>query len=185
MLKTRLQRLLPDPHRLREHPALRRLGPALHHPRLWHMSRRGIAMGLAVGIFFGLLIPVAQIFFAASFAVILRANLPVAVASTLVTNPITFAPIYYAAYQLGALLLGRVDHGVSQESLHVEIQSLSDWVAFWVDRLAGLGLPLVLGLSIFACALALGAYLLVHGVWRARVVLAWRQRRQRRATGRV
>ena len=32
----------------------------------------------------------------------LRANLPAAAASTLITNPVTFGPLYYVAYQLGS-----------------------------------------------------------------------------------
>ncbi|MEQ1662833.1 MAG: hypothetical protein ABL877_09085 [Thiobacillus sp.] len=51
------RRLMPDPHTLRQHRALRWLG--LHDPRLWHVNWRGIAMGIAVGIFFGLVVPVA------------------------------------------------------------------------------------------------------------------------------
>ncbi|TXC67466.1 DUF2062 domain-containing protein [Piscinibacter aquaticus] len=73
------------------------MGPALHHPRLWHLNRRGVALGLALGLFFGLLIPIAQIPLAGGAAVLLRANVPMAVASTLVTNPVTFGPVYYAA----------------------------------------------------------------------------------------
>ena len=70
--------------------------------KLWHWSRRGVSMGVALGVFFGLLIPVAQIPFSIAAAVRLRANIPAAAASTLVTNPVTFGPVYYAAYQLGS-----------------------------------------------------------------------------------
>lgn len=80
-MKQRLQDLMPAPDALRSHRWLRWLGPALHHPRLWHMSRRGIALGMALGVFFGLLIPIAQISFAAGAAVALRAPVPAAVAS--------------------------------------------------------------------------------------------------------
>lgn len=89
-----LHRWLPDSHTLRNHRALRWLGPSLHHPRLWHISRRGVAMGLAVGVFFGLLIPVVQI----------------PAAATLITNPVTFVPVYYAAYHLGAWQRSRARH---------------------------------------------------------------------------
>ncbi len=57
------------------------MGPVLHHPRLWHVNRRGIALGLSIGVFFGLLIPVAQILFAATAALLLRANFPAASAA--------------------------------------------------------------------------------------------------------
>ena len=52
---------LPSEQALKGNRWLRWIGPALHHPRLWHLNRRGVALGLALGLFFGLLIPVAQI----------------------------------------------------------------------------------------------------------------------------
>ncbi len=180
MLKRRLRQWLPDPHRVREHRLLRHLGPALHHPRLWHLSRHGIALGLAIGVFFGLLIPIAQIPFAAILAVSLRANLPVAMASTLVTNPITFAPIYYAAYKLGAFLLGENPAGVSEADLGTDAQTLGAWFAFWMERIATLGQPLILGLVILASTLAVTAYFVANGLWRAWIIWSWRQRAQRR-----
>jgi uncharacterized protein len=96
----RLRNWLPGAEAIRASRWLRWLGPALHHPRLWHVSRRGVALGMALGFFFGLLIPLAQIPLSAAAAVALRANVPAAVASTLVTNPVTFAPIYYAAWRV-------------------------------------------------------------------------------------
>jgi hypothetical protein len=70
MLPERFRRYLPEPHTLREHRMLRWIGPALHHPRLWHVNRRGIALGIAIGVFFGLLIPVLQIVVAAGAAIL-------------------------------------------------------------------------------------------------------------------
>ena len=67
----RFRRFLPDPQTLREHRALRWMGPVLHDRRLWHFNRRGVALGLALGVFFGLLMPLAQIFFAAMAALLL------------------------------------------------------------------------------------------------------------------
>ena len=45
-----------------------------------------IAAGVAIGLFIGVLIPVAQILLAAVAAVALRANIPVAAAATLITT---------------------------------------------------------------------------------------------------
>src|SRR4051794_35702085 len=100
-MKNKLRQYIRIPSRehLQSNRWLRWLGPLLNDPRLWHMSRRGIALGLALGVFFGLLIPVAQIPVSAAAAVLLRANLPMAAASTFVTNPVTFGPVYYGAYR--------------------------------------------------------------------------------------
>ncbi|GAA4410761.1 DUF2062 domain-containing protein [Quisquiliibacterium transsilvanicum] len=187
-MNARFRRFLPDRERIQSNRWLRWLGPGLMHPRLWHFSRRGVAVGVSLGVFFGLLIPIAQIPFAAGAAVLLRANVPAAVASTLVTNPVTFAPIYLAAHRLGSALLGEpetaagqvptapaVSNAPSSEASPVEA---AWWRGVWQGILA-LGKPLLLGLSILAICAGLLAYGLIMLAWRARVV--WQRRRRRRA----
>lgn len=176
-MKTWLRRYLPAPHAVREHKMLRFFGPALHHPRLWHLSRHGIALGVAIGVFFGLLIPIAQMPASAVFAMLLRANLPAAIASTLVTNPFTFAPLYYLAYQIGAVILGEpTAPPVSEAALASEAAGLAGWIGIWSDRLAAMGKPLLLGLAILAATMSLMSYFLIDWAWRARTLRAWRRR---------
>lgn len=175
-MRQRLKRLLPDAESVRHNRWLRWIGPALHHPQLWYITRRGVALGVALGIFFGLLVPIAQIPLSAAAAVVLRANIPTAVASTLVTNPVTFAPIYYAAYHLGVLLLGDDGSLKSLESVQTERVDSG-----WLERIAALGKPLLLGLLILACSMGALAYLLISGLWRLKIALAWRRRRQRQS----
>jgi uncharacterized protein (DUF2062 family) len=176
----RLKRLLPTPDAIAANRWLHWLGPALHHPRLWHMSRRGIALGAAIGVFFGLLIPVAQIPASAAVAVVLRANLPSAMASTLVTNPITFPPVYYAAWQVGSVVLGEEAGGGPPAAAARPADAASNWFVRTWEAITGVGKPLVVGLAIFACVFGLAVYALVHAIWRLRV-MAKRRRRQRSA----
>ncbi|MFP5381595.1 MAG: DUF2062 domain-containing protein [Gammaproteobacteria bacterium] len=176
----RFRRFMPEPHAVREHRALRWLAPFLHHPRLWHVNRRGIAMGLAIGVFFGLLIPIAQIPAAVLVAFLLRANIPAAVGSTLVTNPFTFAPVYYAAYHLGVWMLGERAQAVNHESLQEVATQTATGLALWMDKLTVVGAPLALGLLTLAVTISLIIYFAVHWTWRVRIVRAWRQRRARR-----
>ena len=180
-LKRRLRALLPDPERLQQNRWLRWLGPALQRRHLWHFSRKGVALGVALGVFFGLLIPVAQIPAAATSAVLLRANLPMAVASTLVTNPVTFAPVYLAAYQLGRLVLGegaapgaQGDAALAPAVLAAEPAQEAGWLA----RLGAVGKPLVVGLGILAVGCGALVYVLISAGWALRV--RWRRRRQLR-----
>jgi hypothetical protein len=191
-MKSQFKQWLPDPETVRTNRWLRWMGPLLKHPRLWHFSRKGIAMGLALGIFFGLLIPVAQIPFAAATAVLLRANLPVAVASTLVTNPVTFGPVYYGAYRLGKVILG-------QEALPEEDalralnkahtvpngsgKSWGDRMKLWLKQFGKIGKPLVLGLAIVATASGFLVYFLTSGAWAMRTRWTRRQRMRKRAKG--
>lgn len=105
-LASRFKSLIPKRETLVASRGLRWLSPWLGHPALWRWSRRSVALGVALGVFFGLLIPLAQIPVASAAAIVLRANLPIAAASTLVTNPVTFGPVYLAAYRLGHWLTG-------------------------------------------------------------------------------
>lgn len=183
-MKQRLLRLMPTPEALRSNRWLRWLGPALHHPRLWHMSRRGIALGMALGVFFGLLIPIAQIPFAAGAAVAMRANVPAAVASTLVTNPVTFGPVYYAAWRLGSAILGEpVYPGEEPPRPDAEpppAPADQGWWTTLVQRIGSVGKPLMLGLALVATGVGLLTYLLVTWAWYAKVRWSRQQRRRQR-----
>ena len=178
----RFKRLLPTPESVRQNRWLRWMGPVIHHPRLWHFSRKGISAGLAIGIFFGLLIPIAQIPFSAALAVILRANLPVAMASTLVTNPVTFGPVYYGGYHLGSWVLGEPGASAADEVPPLQVpetaaegstRGFTDSVLAVFEYATTVGKPLVVGLAILAVLCGLAVY------WISSAVLAWRVRRQR------
>lgn len=163
-----LRRHVPTREQIHGYRWLRWLGPRLHHPHLWHWSRRGVALGVALGLFFGLLIPVGQIPLAATLAVLVRANLPAAVTSTLITNPVTFGPIYYGAYQLGAWVMGgpAVADALPATPAPEATQGVLEWFA-------AMGKPLFLGLAILAVLCALLAYTLIHLGWR---LWNWRRR---------
>lgn len=186
-MKSRIKAWLPTRESLPNNRWLRWLGPALYHTRLWHFSRKGIALGVALGIFFGLLLPVAQMPVSAAFAMLLRANLPMAVASTFVTNPVTFGPVYYGAYRLGRLVLGEsaitekealLALGSAQVTTEVPEAKLS-WkqrIAKGILHLRNVGKPLAVGLLIVATLSGLTVYFLISGVW----VLKTRWERKRR-----
>ena len=172
----RLRRLIPKREQLLRSRWLRWLGPYLHHPRLWHWSRRGVATGVALGIFFGLLVPVAQIPLSAAAAVILRANVPAAAASTLVTNPVTFGPIYYAAYQLGTWVTGQEARPRALARTQHPLPEIE--VGMW-QRVRALGFPLLVGLGITATLMGLLSYGLISLGWYLRVIR--KRRKGRRA----
>lgn len=189
-VKHTFKKWLPKPETVRQNRWLRWLGPVLHHPRLWHFSRKGIALGLALGIFFGLLIPVAQIPVSATVAVLLRANLPMAVASTLVTNPVTFGPVYYGAYRLGKRILGEPALTEAQaeallKSAHAAPdpeQGWTDRLAHWSSKLRTVGKPLIVGLSIIATVSGLAVYFLTSALWILKTRWTRRRRLRERTT---
>lgn len=174
----RLRRLLPSPEAVQRNRWLAWMGPALHHRRLWHLSRRGLALGMALGIFFGLLIPIAQIPASAAAAVLLRANLPAAVASTLVTNPVTFGPVYYAAWRVGSAILGEP---VAEDALPPEVPDAESapeqsWLGRLQEQVMGVGKPLAVGLCVLASTFGVATYFAVLWLWALSVL--WRRRRR-------
>lgn len=178
-----MKRFLPSHDSIKQSRLLRWLGPRLHDPSLWHINRRAVARGVAIGAFFGLMIPVAQIPAAAVASLFLRANLWIAAVATLVSNPLTYAPIYYFAYRLGASLIGAPlprdpDASLSHEAVSAAwLQQLSDiWT--WVT---GIGQPLVLGMLLMATTGAVVAYLGTQLFWRLKVIAKRRRQRSARA----
>jgi hypothetical protein len=174
-----LQRKIPTEETLKAHPGLRWLGPLLRRPWLWQLNRRRVAAGVGIGIFFGFMVPVLQIAGAALLALVLRANLPVAALSTLVSNPFTYAPIAVLAYRTGAALLGEA---VEPEAAQV-LSGVGDAAAAdepgWMARVAAIGKPLFLGLAVFGVVGGLLGWGVVHVAWTVGVWLKRRRRRRR------
>lgn len=177
MLRKQIRKYLPDASHIRGRPILRFLGTWLVLPHLWHLNRRAVAGGVAVGGFAGMLPGPVQFLFASILAMVFKVNLPVAVVTTLYTNPITFVPIVYAAYKLGSLLLGiRTKVPVINE-FHVTdwrqaVPELTTWLLSrgWVYLIGALALGLVLE--------AIG-YWTVILAWRLHVLLYLRKRSRR------
>lgn len=172
------KKYLPSADTLRSNRLLRPLAPHLDKRALWRISRRGVAGGVAVGLFFGILVPFMQIFLAAAAAVALRVNLPVAALCTLVTNPLTFPPIYYLAYRIGDAVTGRMTF-LPDAAASLANGGMSGWLPQTLAWVQSFGLPLAAGLTILACASAVLGYGLVQLGWRAR--RWWRPRRVRSA----
>jgi uncharacterized protein (DUF2062 family) len=186
----RFKRLIPSRNAIEKNRWLRWLGPWLKDHRLWHMSRKGIALGMAIGVFFGFLIPFGQIPPAAAVAVLMRANVPITIASTLVTNPVTFGPVYYGAYRLGRFILlepeptaEELESLMAQSTPSPEVEALGfiDRMQNAWQRLGQVGKPLFVGLGIVATLSGLLTYALVHWMWLIRVRVArWRRIRKMR-----
>ncbi len=158
---------MPDHHRLREHRHLQLFGTLLHDPNLWHLNRRSAAGAVAIGLFVAWIPVPGQMILAAGLAILFRVNLPLAVVLVWVTNPVTFAPMFYTAYRLGGWILGMPMAGAP----HPE---------FSPEALVQVWEPLMTGCLVLGTISALLGYLVVRLLWRWRIVRALRARRLRR-----
>lgn len=168
-----LHRFLPHHESVKSNRWLKPFGSWLHQPNLWHLHRRSVAGGVAVGLFCGLIPGPLQMIGAALLAVLFRVNLPVALFTTLYTNPFTIVPLYVLAYELGCLV-----SGASSERVITQFPELSWQFGEMLHWLTQMGKPLLIGLPLLAAALAVIGYALVRLIWRLLVVRKWRARRR-------
>jgi uncharacterized protein (DUF2062 family) len=174
------RKYLPSHESIRQNRYIARFGTLLHHPNLWHLNRHSVAGGVAIGLFAGLVPGPLQMLTAAILAVPLRVNLPVALATTLYTNPLTIGPLYVIAYWIGTLLVPG-DSAPFSHPPGFDWSNLGAWIRASFEWCLSLGKPLAVGLVALAIGLAIAGYVVVQVAWRVHVMLAWRRRKARRA----
>ena len=180
-MRSTLRKFLPDHEAIRNNRWLVPFENTLLHPRLWHLNRRSAAGAVAVGMFCGLIPGPLQMLGAAICAVIFRVNLPLAMATTLYTNPFTIVPLYLVAFAIGEWALpGENQPFVAPPEFGDA--GLIAWMHAITDWMIGLGTPLALGLVLLAAGLAAAGYIVIRLAWRIYLVRAWRQRSQRLAS---
>ncbi|MBL8199369.1 MAG: DUF2062 domain-containing protein [Chromatiales bacterium] len=142
----------------------------LAHPVYFSINRRTITGGLALGLFIGVLPFVGHMPVAIALGLLLRVNVPVAILGTWLGNPLTYGPIFYLEYRVGAWLLGlpRAAMGLDQS-----------WEQ-WLGQLASVWKPLWLGAIVTGLALAAIGYLLGNAAWRITTRLRLQRRVERR-----
>jgi uncharacterized protein (DUF2062 family) len=181
MIRRTLKAKLPTPESIRESRWLKWCAPLISHPRLWHLHRRSVALGVAIGLVTGLIPGPVQMLLAAALAIPLRANIPAAVFTTLYTNPLTFVPLYVLAYKIGSLITGEAAPLAIPQDASFSWEGLKHFGPNLVDWVASLGDTLLVGLAIQCTAFAISGYFLTMLAWRIIVTWAWRRRSRIRA----
>jgi uncharacterized protein (DUF2062 family) len=164
---------LPDHKSILSQRWLRPVQHLLQHHNLWHLHRRSVAGGVAVGLLCGLIPGPLQMIGAVLLAVIFRVNLPVAVFTTLYTNPFTIVPLYMLAYEIGIWVSGS-SNAIAMPAFP-ELHWSDGFTQLW-SWLILLGKPLLIGLPLLGVGLAIIGYVAVRLAWRLFVVIKWRRR---------
>ncbi|MFA7243356.1 MAG: DUF2062 domain-containing protein [Sulfuricellaceae bacterium] len=173
------RKFLPSQDSIRENRVIRLFGARFAQHNLWRLNRRSVAGGVAVGLFTGLIPGPFQMLGAVILALAFRVNLPVALFTTLYTNPFTFVPLYLIGYRIGALIVGQ--HGAMPDIVeNFNTEGWTAWLPAFAGWLAKLGKPLLVGVPVLGLILAAAGYFAVRGVWRLYIVVQWRKRRNRR-----
>ena len=167
MPRRTIKRFIPSSRKIRALNLHRFFGNRINDNKLWLINRLSVSRGVAIGLFCAYLPIPFQMLPAALLAILLRANLPIAVAMVWISNPLTFLILYTPPYLLGLALLGET--GISFSSITIEMM-MQQFAALWI------------GCLIFATALGIGGYILSNVVWRLIVANRWTSRKNRDTT---
>lgn len=183
MPRKHFRRFLPDHDAVRGNKYLRVFQPLLKHPNLWHLNRHSVAGGVAAGMFGGLIPGPLQMLTAAILAIVFRVNLPVAVVTTLYTNPFTWGPLILAAYAIGSWVTGGNGAPTPHLNFNFETQNWTEFLPSFWTWLLSLGETFLIGNLILALVLAILGYFFVQFAWRLYVLAYLRRRRARTQRG--
>jgi uncharacterized protein (DUF2062 family) len=122
---------------------------------------------MALGIFISFIPFPVHTALAGVTALYLRINVPVAILASWLSNPLTFGPMYYGAYRLGAAVLGSPSSASRSEFSMEHLQMLLEQI--WQ--------PLLVGCLIAGTTLSLSAYWILNRVWIRHVHRSFQRRR--------
>ncbi len=170
-MKKRLQKIAPSQSSLEKHKALKPIAHWLGNPKIWHFNRRAIALGVAIGFFFGSFPIAGQMLLSAIVSVFWKANMPISIVATWISNPFTMPFLYTANYYFGAWLL----------NLPTIQMNNFQWS---VDALLTLGgeilVPLFFGSLVVGVILSALGFLLTRVLWRLHIVSYMKSRKKRK-----
>jgi len=170
-----LKRYIPDPEIVRQHKYLKWLARFLEDPFLFHMNRRSVSGAFAAGLFWAMIPIPSQMLAAAISAILVRVNLPIAVALVWLTNPLTMPPVFYFDYLVGTWILG-APKNIGE--FHMNLQ----WIAAKLDAI---WLPLYFGSLVVGVTSGLLGYIGIRIYWRWHIVRNYRKRQLRRQESRL
>jgi len=168
-----ITRHIPTRETVHHYKLLRPFAAHLSHPSLWRMTRRSVPRGVAIGLGVAVIIPFMHTVFAVLLAIPARANVAVAALFTLVVNPLTIPPLYYAAYRIGSWELHH-DSGFMDPADAERYSSELSRLLFWIHHASG---SIAVGVLTIAAASALVGYMVASLTWRSWSHSRWRQRR--------
>lgn len=188
MPKKHLKALLPTPEKILESRTLKLFAPHLADPRLWHFNRHSLNKAVYIGVLTAFFPLPGQMLLALIGSLIFRANVPMALGLTWITNPLTSLPIFYAGYYIGAKIID-----APMISLRLIARMITDFSLWLLSNGAN---PFVtyrgtvslaafcIGLTILAIVSSIICGLAFKAIWRYKTVVSW-QKRQQQSSDRI
>ncbi|NRD70861.1 DUF2062 domain-containing protein [Psychrobacter okhotskensis] len=179
----RLKNLLPTPEKILESRILKLFAPHLADPRLWHFNRHSLNKAVYIGVLSAFFPLPGQMLLALIGSLIFRANVPMALGLTWITNPVTSLPIFYAGYYIGAKILD-----VPMISLRLigrmiadfSLWALSDGANPFITYQGTVSLTaFCVGITILAVITSIVCGLAFKAIWRYKTVTSWQKRQHK------
>ncbi|MEO6716503.1 MAG: DUF2062 domain-containing protein [Novosphingobium sp.] len=161
-----VQRHTPTRQQLEKSRWLRPVAHLILRSDLWRFNRRSVPRGVALGLFVGVMIPLAHFVVAAFLAVFVRANIPAAMLATFIGFPVIYVGLVALAYKIGNFLL-HVDAMTQIQPISNAMQTTQ--TDHLLQNLTGAGLSTAFGLFVIATVLSSLGYLITSVAWRMRV----------------
>ena len=183
MPNKRLKDLLPTPEKILASRILKWFAPQLADPRLWHFNRHSLNKAVYIGVLSAFFPLPGQMLLALIGALIFRANVPMALGLTWITNPVTSLPVFYAGYYIGAKILD-----VPMISLRLigrmiadfSLWALSDGANPFITYKGTVSIAaFCLGLTILAIISSIVCGLAFKAIWRYKTVTSWQKRQKK------
>jgi uncharacterized protein (DUF2062 family) len=105
-------------------------------------------------------------------AILMRVNVPTILATVFLVNPLTVVPVYYTAYRVGVAVLGL-------EPQRFAFRFSFDWLQ---HGLGPMWKPFLLGCVLCATVAATVGWVSLEWLWRRRVRMKYRARRETSTT---
>ncbi len=180
MPKKRLKALLPTPEKLMESRSMKYFAPHLVDARLWQFNRKSLNKAVYIGVLSAFFPLPGQMLLALIGALVFRANVPMALGLTWITNPVTTLPVFYAAYYVGATILG--EPMISLRLIGKMVADFSLWILAdganpFVTYQGSVSITaFCLGLVLMAIVTSIICGLAFNVIWRYKTIISWQKR---------
>lgn len=180
---------MPDPDKILAAKSLGFLGDRLRDPSIWHLNRRSASGAVFWGLFCAFLPMPLQMIPAALGVLAFRINLPLTILLVWLTNPLTWLPCMYIAYEVGSWVTGAAS--LNFEEVRLVLERVSALFTVGLDRTTTPGdgslnmylRTFLIGSLMVGTTLGTTGYVMMRLYWRWHVVRAWRARAARRTAG--
>lgn len=182
MPQKRLKNILPTPEKILESRTLKLFAPHLADPRLWQFNRHSLNKAVYIGVLSAFFPLPGQMLLALIGALVFRANVPMALGLTWITNPLTTLPVFYAGYYVGAKIMG--EPMISLRLIGRMITDFSLWILssganpFVTYRGTVSLAAFCLGLTLLAVVTSIVCGLTFKAIWRYKTVTSWQKRQK-------